>query len=155
MIRELISRFNRSLSEQMVAPRRRQTSPIKVWFDADTNTERSQELARAACILGETVDLSLTGVGFLVPAIRSKEKYLVGQLRKLHVEIDLPGGKVYLRGVGRRYEAVGEHISTERFLVGIEITDMDESNRAAYDVFLKHGMPRIPKSTGEIRVPVI
>lgn len=138
----------------MVAPRRRQTSPIKVWFDADTNTERSQELARAACILGETVDMSQTGVGFIVPAIRSKEKYLVGQQRRLHVEVDLPTGKVYLRGVGRRYEAVGQHISTERFLVGLEITDMDEANREAYEMFLKRRLPRAPKSTGEIRVPV-
>jgi len=139
----------------MVAPRRRQTSPIKVWFDAETNTERSEELARSACILGETVDLSQTGVGFLVPSIRSKEKYLVGHLRRLHIEIDLPGGKVYLQAIGRRYEKVGDHVSTERFLVGAEITEIQGSDREAYEMFVKRGPRSAPKSTGEIRVPVI
>src|SRR5215210_5565850 len=104
MIRELISRFNRSLSEQMVSVRGRQTAPVKVWFDPDTNTELGRERARNACILGETVDMSKTGIGFIVPAIRVKEKYLVGQVRRLHIEIDLPTGKIYLCAVGRRYE---------------------------------------------------
>lgn len=151
MIRELISRFNRSLSEQMVSARRRQTVPIKVWFDPDINSDLGRERARNACILGETVDLSRTGIGFIVPAIRVKEKYLVGQLRRLHVEIDLPGGKVYFCAIGRRYEKVGQHISTERFLVGAEITELRGENKEAYENFLKRGPDRIAKSTGEIR----
>jgi hypothetical protein len=151
MIRELISRFNRSLSEQMVSARRRQTSSIKVWFDPETNTELAQERARNACIIGETIDLSKTGVGFLVPSIRVKEKYLVGQLRALNVEIDLPTGKVCMRMIGRRYEKVGQHISTERFLVGAEIVELRGADREAYEDFLKRPAQRIAKSTGEVR----
>lgn len=151
MIRELISRFNRSWSEQMVSARRRQTSPVKIWFDPDINTELGRERARNACILGETVDLSKTGIGFVVPAIRVKEKYLVGQVRRLHIEIDLPGGKVYMNGVGRRYEKVGQHISTERFLVGVEITELRGQDKEIYENFLRRGPQRVARSTGEIR----
>jgi hypothetical protein len=151
MLRELINRFNRSLSEQMVSARRPQTSPIKVWFDPDVKSELGQERARNACIIGETVDLSKTGIGFTVPAIRVKEKYLVGQLRRLHIEVDLPVGKVYLCGIGRRYEKVGEHISTERFLVGIEITELRGGDKELYEAFLRRGPQRLPKTTGEIR----
>ena len=111
------------------------------------------ELARNACILGETVDVSKTGVGFLVPAIRDKEKYLVGQDRHLNIEIDLPNGKVCLRAMGRRYEKVGIHLSMEKYLVGVEITEMTEPDRASYDAFLSRGPQRAPKSTGEVRVP--
>src|SRR5687768_16690672 len=107
MIRELIAKFNRSLSERMVAARRPHRAPIKVWFDPELNTDRSRAAARSACILGETVDISRTGIGFIVPSIRVKEKYLVGHERNLHVEVDLPTGKVYLLMVGRRYEKVG------------------------------------------------
>ena len=146
MIRELISRFNRSLSEQMVSARRSHTAPIKIWFDPDMSTERAREAAMNACILGETVDMSRTGIGFLVPAIRVKEKYLVGHLRPLNIEIDLPGGKIFLRALGRRYEKVGQHISTERFLVGAEITDLDGQNKEIYDAFLRRGQ-RVPKGT--------
>ena len=142
MIRELITRFNRSLSERMVSARRRHTAPMKVWFDPDGNTERARDAARAACILGETVDISRTGIGFLVPSIRVKEKYLVGHERNLNIEIDLPTGKVHLTAVGRRYEKVGMHISTERFFVGAHIlnrTDMDKEN---YETFLRNGNRR-------------
>src|SRR5687767_14823857 len=139
MIREMIARFNRSLSERMVAPRRRHTAPVKVWFDPDTNTELARERARAACILGETVDISRTGIAFLVPSIRVKEKYLVGQERKINVEIDLPTGKVFLTVIGRRYEKVGVHISTERFLVGAHILTLSGGDKEHYESFLKNG----------------
>ena len=73
MIRELITRLNRSLSEKMVPPRRCHAAPMKVWFDPDIKTERGVEAARAACILGETVDLSRNGIAFAVPVIRIKK----------------------------------------------------------------------------------
>lgn len=139
MLRELISKLNSSLSERMVPSRRHYKAPLKVWFDPDVSSERAVEAARAACIWGETVDISRTGIGFLVPAIRLKEKYLVGQDRKLNVEIDLPTGKVFLRALGRRYEKVGMHISTERFLVGAQIQELAGQNRENYEAFLRIG----------------
>jgi len=154
MIRELITRFNRSLSERMVSARRRHTAPIKVWFDADVNSEMAQELARTACILGETVDISRSGVGFLVPSIRLKEKYLVGQERNLNIEIDLPTGKVQLRAIGRRYEKVGIHISTERFLVGAEIRNLDGPDKENYETFLKNGNRRLKTAPRELELGI-
>src|SRR5438093_2215420 len=97
MLRELITKFNRSLSERMVSSRRRHKAPIKVWFEPDTLTRRSGDDVVPACILGETADISRTGIGFIVPSIRIKEKYLVGQERNLNVEIDLPTGKVFMQ----------------------------------------------------------
>src|SRR3954465_842193 len=111
MIRELIDRLSRSFSEKTVPQRRRHTAPMKVWFDPDRKDERSIDAARAESIKGETVDLSGNGVAFLVPLIRTREKYLVNQDRVLNVEIDLPNGTVYLRMIGRRYEKVGIHSS--------------------------------------------
>ena len=154
MIRELITRFNRSLSERMVAARRRHTAPIKVWFDADVNSERAQELARTACILGETVDISRSGIGFLVPSIRLKEKYLVGQDRSLNIEIDLPTGKVHLRAIGRRYEKVGIHISTERFLVGAQIMELNDADKENYETFLKNGNRGLKTAPRELTLGV-
>ena len=142
MLRELINKFNRSLSERMVAPRRSHKAPVKVWFDAELDTELSRELARAACIYGETVDISRTGIAFLVPSIRVKEKYLVGQERDLNVEIDLPTGKVYMRVIGKRYEKVGIHISTERFFVGAHILSLSGQDRENYEAFLRNGARR-------------
>jgi len=138
----------------MVSSRRRHAAPVKVWFDPDTKTERAIEAARAACIMGETVDISRSGIGFIVPAIRSKEKYLVGQERPVNVEIDLPNGKVYMRVVGRRYEKVGIHISTERFMVGAEIIELTATDKEIYETFLTNGsrMNKAPRAKLELGI---
>lgn len=146
MLRKLISKLNRSLSESMVSPRRRHTAPIKIWFEPDVNSERARELARSGCILGETFDISRTGVAVLVPSIRLKEKYLVGHERTLNVEIDLPTGKMHMKVIGRRYEKVGLHISTERFLVGAHILSLEGVDKEIYETFLKRGH-RGPRGT--------
>jgi hypothetical protein len=147
MIRELITRLNRAVSEKLVAPRRGCNAPMKVWFDPDAPTERAADAARAACIMGEMTDVSKSGVAFLVPFIRVKEKYLVNQERILNIEIDMPAGKVHMRAVGKRYEKVGMHTSVERFYVGAEIVSLTGSSKEIYDHFLKNG-PR-PATTAE------
>ena len=154
MIRELITKLNRSLSDRMVSSRRRHTAPVKVWFDPDVNTERARDIARAACILGETVDISRTGIGFLVPSIRLKEKYLVGQQRNLNLEIDLPTGKVLVRAIGCRYEKVGMHISTERFLVGAQILSLNGADKEQYELFLKNGNRGMKHTAGTLELGI-
>ncbi len=139
MIRELITRFNRSLSERLVSSRRRFKAPIKVWFEPEVNTDRARDDARSACIFGETSDISRTGIGFIVPLIRIKEKYLVGQDRNLNIEIDLPSGKVFMRAVGCRYEKVGVHLSAERFFVGAQILSLSGADKENYETFLQNG----------------
>ncbi len=148
MIRELITRLNRSLSEKMVPSRRVHAAPMKVWFDPDSTSERAIEAAKAACIIGETVDISRNGIAFSVPVIRIKEKYLVNQDRTLNVEIDLPSGRVYLQMLGKRYEKVGMHSAMERFLVGATITSLTGTDKELYEAFLKDG-PRRPHTTAE------
>lgn len=136
----------------MVSSRRRHTAPVKVWFDPEVNTERARDIARAACILGETVDISRTGIAFIVPSIRVKEKYLVGQERTLNVEVDLPTGKVLIRAMGCRYEKVGVHISTEKFLVGAHITSFSPADREIYELFLKNGTRGLKRAAGAARL---
>jgi hypothetical protein len=140
MIRELITKLNRSLSERMVSSRRNHKAVIKVWFEPDMNISgRLSADAAPECIFGETADISRTGISFIVPSIRLKEKYLVGQERNLNIEIDLPTGKVFLRAVGRRYEKVGMHISAERFFVGAQILSLSGPDRERYEDFLTNG----------------
>lgn len=98
-------------------------------------------------ISGETVDISETGIGFVVASIRIKEKYLVGQERILNVELDLAGKRIQMRVLGKRYERVGIHASTERYLVGAEITEMSAEDRQKYDYFLRNGN-KLLKTTG-------
>ena len=142
MIRKLISKFNKSITERVVSPRKKYEVPIKIWFEPSKNTGRLAMPNESLVILGETKDMSRSGIGFIVSAIRIQENYLVGEGRILNAELDLPGGKVQMQIVGSRYEQVGQHISTARFLVGAKITQMTKEDREAYEYFLRHGDKR-------------
>ena len=139
MIRKLVSKFNKSITERVVSPRKNYEIPIKIWFEPDRNTGRLQFPAENFVITGETRDMSRSGIGFIVSAIRIQENYLVGEGRTLNAELDLPGGKVQMQITGSRYEQVGQHISTARYLIGAKITKMSAENREIYEYFLRHG----------------
>ncbi len=153
MLRKLINRFNRSLTESMVSSRRRHTAPVKIWFEPEINSERARALARSACILGETFDISRSGIAVIVPSIRLKEKYLVGHDLTLNVEIDLPTGKVHMKVLGKRYEKVGVHLSTERFMVGANILSLTGTDKEIYETFLKRGH-RGRRTTGSLELEI-
>lgn len=139
MIRDIINKLRGTLVERSHSARKKHNLPIKITFDSQFSTG---SLNDTLYISGETADISSTGVGFIVSAIRVRENYLVGQDRKLNAEIDLPGGKVNMKLIGRRYEKVGIHLSTERFLIGAEITDISEADRERYEYYLRHGRKR-------------
>lgn len=142
MIRKLISKFSKTVNERVISPRKKHEVPIKIWFAPDKNTGRLKMPLENLVITGETKDMSRSGIGFIVAAIRIHENYLVGEGRTLNAELDLPSGKVQMQIVGSRYEQIGQHISTARFLVGAKITQMSEENREAYEYFLRHGDKR-------------
>lgn len=139
MIRELASRFSSALTERRTSARKKFSVPVKVHFAPCDNKTNLTDTRDESFLAGETVDLSSTGIGFIVSAIRMKEKYLVGQERVLNVELNLAGKKVRMQVMGRRYEAVGIHTSTEKYLVGAEIVSMPDADRRSYDHFLENG----------------
>ena len=126
---------------------------MRVWFEPEVDSPHHREVAKNMAMPGETVDLSRTGIAFVTSAIRINEKYLVGQDRKLNVEIDLPSGKVTMQVIGRRYEKVGVHLSMEKFLVGAHIIRLESESNAAYDHFLRKGAGR-RKAAGSLELGI-
>jgi len=138
MIRKLIAKFNRLKAEHFASVRHKQAVPIKLSFEPNRSSRRMDAQPKVVFISGETADLSQSGIAFVVPSVRIKEDYLVGGGRVLNAELDLPNGKVSMKIVGQRYEQVGEHTSTARYLVGASIQEMTDENREAYSDFLRH-----------------
>lgn len=146
MIRKLISKFNRTFNEKVVSVRKDFHVPVKIWLEPDRQTGKLQMPLENLSISGETKDLSVTGIAFIVSSIRLKEHYLVGEGRTLNAELDLPGGKIRMQVIGQRHEQVGKHISTARFLIGAKITKMSEQDRETYEDFLRYGKKRMKQS---------
>ena len=147
MLRELASKFSITWIERRASARKKFQVPVKVCFAPEKNPHNIQGRCDDSFLAGETVDLSETGLGFIVSSIRIKEKYLVGQERVLKVELDLAGKKVSMRVMGMRYERVGIHSTTERYLVGAEITEMSDDDRQKYEFFLKNGKKLLKTAT--------
>lgn len=137
MIRELITTLIGKFAERSHLTRRKMEVPIKIWFDPARNMVRTASVD-SSFMTGETSDLSGSGIGFVVSAIRIKENYLVGCDRLLNVELDLPGGKIRMKVIGRRYEKVGMHVSTEKYQIGAEIVEISAADREAYEYFLRN-----------------
>jgi hypothetical protein len=138
MLRELASKFSVSWIERRASVRKKFQVPVKVCFAPEKNPHNITP-CEESFLSGETVDLSESGIAIIVSSIRIKEKYLVGQERILHVEMDLAGKKIQMRVLGKRYERVGIHASTEKYLVGAAITEMSADDRTKYEYFLRNG----------------
>lgn len=147
MLRELASRFSVSWIQRRASLRKTFHVPIKVCFAPEKNPHNITASCDELFLSGETVDISESGIAFVVASIRIKEKYLVGQERVLNVEMELAGKKIRMQVLGKRYERVGIHASTESYLVGASITDMSPDDRQKYDFFLRNGK-KLLKTTG-------
>lgn len=139
MLRKVLSKFSKFTVERKAPRRRPHQAPIKITFDPRFSRDVHSSSMDSAFISGETVDISICGIGFSVPSIRIRENYLVGQERPLIAEIELPNGKITATLVGRRYEKVGQHLSTERFIIGAEIVSIDDDDKETLAHFIKYG----------------
>ena len=147
MLRELVSKFSVSWIERRASLRKKYQVPVKVCFAPEKNPHNLTASCEDLFLSGETVDLSESGIAFVVSSIRIKEKYLVGQERILNIDMDLAGKKIRMRVIGKRYERVGIHASTERYLIGAAITDMSPDDRQKYEYFLRNGK-KLLKTSG-------
>ena len=147
MLRELVSRFSVSLIERRASLRKSFQVPVKVCFAPEQNPHNLTTSCEELFLSGETVDISESGIAFIVSTIRIKEKYLVGQERILNVELDLAGKKIRMQVLGKRYERVGIHASTEKYLIGAAISGMSDDDRQRYEYFLQNGK-KLMKATG-------
>ncbi len=140
MIRNFIARVTKKLSERRDNPRYKLQIPIKVWFEPEKKTGKTPSIQTENLhVCGETLDLSVTGISFIVPSIRIRETYLVGENRALNAELDLPDGKIQIQIVGKRYEQIGEHLSVSRYFIGARILEITPENMEIYQHFLHYG----------------
>lgn len=154
MIRELVTKLSGVLERNSHSTRRKCDSPVRVSFEPVKTTGNLHITMDGLSLSGEAADVSKTGIGFIVPSIRVKEFYLVGQDRRLNLELDLPGGKVKMKVIGRRYIRVGQHLSMERFFVGAEILEMGPADRQIYDDFLRYGATRAGAASPSLEMGV-
>jgi PilZ domain. len=93
---------------------------------------------RNALLEGHTRDVSETGLGLSMPAIRIGEHYLTGESSILLIELELADQQtVRMQAVAVRYERLEEDEGRSEYLIGTQITEISEDDRANFLAYLK------------------
>jgi len=82
---------------------------------------------------GYTLDVSVTGLALIVPAIRIGEHYLAGADRKLHIKLELPSGPIEMRVASVRYESLEDDTG---YLIGARIVEISDSDRKSFERYV-------------------
>jgi len=82
---------------------------------------------------GHTLDVSVTGLALVVPAIRIGEHYLAGADRKLHIKLELPSGPVEMTVATVRYESLEDESG---YLIGARILEMSDTDKASFEKYV-------------------
>ena len=90
---------------------------------------------------GHTLDVSVTGLALIVPAIRIGEHYLAGADRKLHIKLELPSGPVEMKVASVRYESLEDDSG---YLIGARILEMSDTDRASFEKYVAKVMTNQP-----------
>lgn len=134
LARSVVSRFRRFVGERRNAKRIKIRLPFTLSISSSATSRNGAK--RINSIEGYTLDLSPNGLALIVPAIRLGDHHLVGENRTLDLNLELPGGPLEMKVTPIRYETVEEGERQLGYLIGVEITEMADENRAKFSVYL-------------------
>lgn len=103
---------------------------------------------RLPTLNGHTFDVSTSGVGLIVSAIRIGEHYLTGSDRRLYLKLQLPSGPVEMKVAPVRYESLDEEHEETGYLIGARIVEMDDADRASFNDYVNKVLTR--SDTGSV-----
>ncbi len=87
---------------------------------------------QSASLKGHTLDVSMKGIALVVPTILLGEHHLIGENRKIKVQLELPKGAVEMQVLPIRYESLEEHKTETGYLIGAKIVEMAETDRERF-----------------------
>lgn len=134
LIRSIVSRLRALAGDRRHAYRHR----VRLLFTVSIYPATGHANGRrpVPSIQGYTRDISSSGVGLIVPAIRIGEHYLTGEDRRLKVILELPTGPIEIIVTPVRYEPL-EVEDEQGYLIGARIAEIGSKDRERYNSYLK------------------
>jgi len=139
LLRRIVSQLRRFIGNR----RRSRRVRARLSFTLSLSDQRvsSNGSRRLPTLDGHTLDVSVTGLALIVPAIRIGEHYLAGADRKLHVKLELPSGPIEMKVVTVRYENLEDGSG---YLIGARILEMSDMDRATFQKYVADVMQHQP-----------
>ena len=135
LARNIASRLRQYIGDRRRAERFRVSLPVEI----SILQEHNSSIRRLHSTKSQTVDVSTTGLGLMVPVIRLGDQYLAGENRKLVLKLQTPKGLLDLHVTPVRYERLEE--PEQGYIIGVSITAMTDEDRELYKEYLS-SLPR-------------
>src|SRR6185436_16609503 len=129
--RRIVSRLRRFIGNRRGA--RRVRARLSFTLSLSDPRVSSNGARRLPTLDGYTLDVSVTGLALIVPAIRIGEHYLAGADRKLHIKLELPSGPIEMKVASVRYESLEDDTG---YLIGARIVEMSDSDRKSFERYV-------------------
>lgn len=136
LTRSLVARLRVYFGNRRRARRYRRSVSFNVsLFDPKLTRE---QLEHAPYLEGTTLDMSASGLGLIVPAIRINDRYLTAPEQILHLLLEFPSGQIEMQVAPVRYEQLERAgTATGGYLIGVRIADMSDNARSRFDEYLQ------------------
>jgi len=135
LLRSLVARMRVYVGNRRRARRYRGSVHFSVSiFDPKLSRE---QLEHAPYLEGTTSDLSASGLGLIVPAVRINDRYLTAPDQTLHLMLVLPSGRVEMRVAPVRYEQLEREGVPSAYLIGVRIADLSDDDGARFADYLR------------------
>lgn len=135
-MRSIVARMRIYFGNRRRARRYRASVPFNVSL-FEPKLSRAQ-LEHAPYLEGTTSDISASGLGLIVPAIRINDRYLTAPDQTLHLLLEISSGQIEMRVTPVRYEQLDrERAPRGGYLIGVHILEMSDEDRALFHQYLK------------------
>src|SRR6266446_6278311 len=134
LARSLVSHLRRFVGDRRQA--KRQTARLAFTLSLVGPVIKLNGPRTNAGLKGHTLDVSMNGLALIVPTILLGEHHLVGENRRLKVELELPHGPVAMQVVPLRYESMEEHKTETGYLIGARIVEISEPDRKRFTQYV-------------------
>lgn len=139
LIRSIAGRLREFMGNRRRAPR--YVTHLEVGLALSVSVPGANASARAAGqtlrLAGYTRDISASGLALIMPAIRIGGQYITGENRTLQIILKLPTGVIEVQATPVRYSPLEEDGTDTGYLIGVQITEMSDQDRARFNAYLE------------------
>lgn len=137
LIRSVVSRMRMYVKDRRRSSRLR----IRLLFSVSVcRAPNGKGSHRERVLKGHTQDISVNGLALNVPQVHLDGHHLAAGERELQLRLELPGGPISMVVIPRRYERLEESELGCNYLIGAQISQIDDDDRQRYLSFLAQGL---------------
>ena len=138
LIRTVVAKVRVYFKDRRQSPRLR----TRLLFSIAVRRKAKANGAPAAdrTLKGHTRDISIKGLGMLLPQVHLEGHHLAAEGRELSVMLELPSGLMPLVVLPRRYEKLDESELGCDYLIGAKIVQISDEDRVRLENFISRGL---------------